>query len=143
MTYNMVNCGGIAAMIGVVALLALGGCADALTPTVTPKQDDVNYYPQSYSGISHGTFNLKEGTGTFYDGKERGNVAVAVTSPDGATLTYSASDVAAFNGVALRAEVEKVISENRTETVGKVADAVVSLFEAYMGFPGAGVLEGE
>ena len=60
------------------------------------------------------------------DGKENGAVQVKFTLPDGTIFNYAADDVKAFDGQALRADVEKALSEQLGTVAPGVVDSVIS-----------------
>lgn len=63
---------------------------------------------------------------TFIDGKEKANVSISVNLTDG-TLTYSASNVLAFEGQQIRGDVEAAIAEQWPELADSASDILTSL----------------
>lgn len=59
------------------------------------------------------------------DGKERGAVSFEVEFSDGTVLNYASTDEKAFEGQALRADIEKVIAEQIGEVGPGVVDAIL------------------
>ena len=68
----------------------------------------------------------------FYGGKESGSVNLTVDLGNGATATFSGTDVTAFEGQAVRAEVEKAQAEVLGEVVPALTKAIV---DAVVGVP--------
>lgn len=60
----------------------------------------------------------------YIDGKEKANVAFKGNLGEG-TFTYTAADVKAFDGQALRAAVDKTLIETAGQTAPQIADAIV------------------
>ena len=58
------------------------------------------------------------------DGKEKKSVTLAVKLADGSTVYYAAADVLAFQAFAIRAEVEKSLTETVGKTIPEIATAV-------------------
>ncbi len=59
------------------------------------------------------------------DGKEKTNVKLSVTFPDGTRLAYSADGVKAFKAHEVRAAVEQAISEDVREVLPNIVDIIV------------------
>ena len=129
-----------------VAVMMLGGCA-AFGPTgqqtldVEPvdagTQGSVSpfvYSPPNYAGITAARILIPRRDGTFIvaefsDGKEQGQIEVEWTLPDGESVTYRASDVRAFEGQAVRGEVERAIVETTGQTITDLAPEVRGIVE--------------
>lgn len=61
----------------------------------------------------------------FYGGKESGKVKLTVKLPNGAEATFEGEDVKAFDGQAVRAEVEKAQIEIVGKIVPDLTDAIL------------------
>lgn len=131
---------------GALALMMLGGCA-GLGPTGQQSleteaigagaQGSVSpfvYSPPNYSGITAARILIPRPDGQhivaeFVDGKESGEIAVVWTLPDGESVSYTASDVRAFEGQAFRAEVEQRIVDVTGQTLQQLTPEVRGLLE--------------
>ncbi len=128
------------------AFLVLGGCA-AFGPTgqqtleVQPidagTQGSVSpfiYSPPNYAGITAARILIPRRNGTFIvaefsDGKEQGQIEVEWLLPDGERVTYRAADVRAFEGQAVRGEVERAIVETTGQTIQELTPELRSVIE--------------
>ncbi len=92
--------------------LLLGGCA------------------QQYAGINKGQLTYDPETKSvnveIVGGKEQDSISLSGKTPDGLEFAYSATGACAFEGQAIRGEVDKAI----TETVGEVAPGIVDTLTA-------------
>lgn len=89
----------LATVVLVLGLVGLSGCAGF----------------QDRAGITHVAADWNQESGkleslTWTDGKEKQNVTLGVTFPDGAGVTYSARDVRAFEGQEIRGRVAEAIA---------------------------------
>lgn len=105
-------------ILACLALLLLGGCSTqqyagltSLEVTMKPKCDGPT--------LAECAATIK-----YIDGKEKANVSTDVDLTKG-RFTYTASDVKAFDGQALRAAVDKALIETAGQTIPQVADAIV------------------
>lgn len=73
------------------------------------------------------------------DGKEKSNVTLHVELPNGYKLDYTASDVKAFDGQAIRAAVEAVMVDATAETIDNVTRGIIR--GLILGPAAAGVIE--
>lgn len=86
--------------------------------------------PEQYGGIVHFSIDYDE-TGrleeiTVYDGKERGGVSIDIDNAEtGATISVGGQQVSAFDGQAIRAELEKVLAENRISLPAEIINSLV------------------
>ena len=101
----------------IFTILVLTGCAGATSKMTKNEGEQIHWNPQQYAGLTHVVVGYnKDGTVkdvSWWDGKEKTDVTVEVVkNPDGTvTLNYSATGVTAFEGVGIRADVEKAIVE--------------------------------
>jgi len=118
--------GRVFTLASLCALLA--GCAGA-----------VPWNPQGYAGINQAEITSTcEGSEswcpesvTLTGGKEQGEVSVSFTTPNGTSVKYTASEVQAFDGQTVRAQVEQQISEDvreaSPEIVNRITNAILQL----------------
>ena len=106
-----------------VAALMVGGCSTM----GLPGSHAWSYNPQNYQGCVQTVYEAENQTITHTDCKDKDNVAVMVDmNSDGEPdMTYDAKDVVGSDAAAIRAEVEKVFSENGTEVAPAVIDGIV------------------
>lgn len=132
------------ALVGLIALI--GACAPFgptgqqgldVQPVASGAEGSVSpgvWSPPNYAGITAARIIIPRPDGQqivaeFVDGKENGEIAVVWTLPDGESVSYTASDVRAFEGQALRADVERVIVETTGQTLQELAPEVRGLLE--------------
>jgi len=106
-------------------LISMTACAGALP-----------WNKQNYAGINSVHFKWCEAGENYLpcdveiiNGKEYGAIEFKFAMPDGSILNFAADDVRAFEGQALRAEVEKLIVEQVGDVSKDVLDAIMSLVE--------------
>lgn len=101
------------------AAFLLSACAGALPGN-----------PQGLAGINKGEFEYDPQTGKVsgevIGGKESEAVKLSVKTPDGLEVTYSAKGVKAFDGQAVRAAVERAVSDGAKQAMPGIVDSVVS-----------------
>lgn len=82
-----------------------------------------------YAGINHAKADFNDNGQlqeiVFYGGKESGEVTLKVPLPGGAVAEFTGKDVRAFEGQAVRAEVEKAIAEAGAQIAPDVVNAIV------------------
>ena len=111
----------------VVFVLALGACAGAVPGN-----------PQGFSGQTFATVEIpcKVGdedrlcVGEIRDGKEKENVSLEVELHGVGTMKYSAAAVRAFDGQAIRGEVEKAVAQHAADVTPGFIDAVVDIVKS-------------
>lgn len=121
-------------LIAFLGLLTIGGCSTqqyagltSLEVTMKPKCDGPT--------LAECAATIK-----YIDGKEKANVATDVDLTKG-HFAYTASDVKAFDGQALRAAVDKALIETAGQTIPQVADAIVrAVITSMVPIPPLGVL---
>jgi len=110
-------------IIGIIALLFISACGS------------VPWNKQQYAGLNSVHFSwCKAEEGSTYlpckvriiDGKEQGSIDFKFQMPDGTILNFTADNVKAFEGQALRAEVEKAVAEQIGEVSPGLVDAILS-----------------
>ncbi len=125
--------------------LLLAACEGALGPTgqqsldLGPGQLDagavgdqgsvspLNWSPPNWAGVVGGRVIVPRGPGgapmviEVMDGKEKGAIDVAWKQPDGTEVTIAARDVRAFDGQALRAQLEAAIASEYGKTLQELA----------------------
>jgi hypothetical protein len=109
------------ALLSALSLVFLYGCAGA-----------VPWNQQGYAGINmvEAKFQVPEGEAgptslRVVGGKEQELIAFKATLPDGTITEYSARGVKAFDGQALRAAVEKAVSEDVKAVAPGIVEKVV------------------
>jgi hypothetical protein len=107
-----------------LSLLAVAGCGA------------IPGNPQGYAGITKATVDFEDGKlvrAIIWDGKEKQDVALDVDLNAG-TAHYSASGSQAFQGQALRAQVESAVAEKLADAAPEVVASVVdAVMEAVSG----------
>ncbi|MEE9395243.1 MAG: hypothetical protein V3W41_22350 [Planctomycetota bacterium] len=108
-------------MAAALVALALNACAGA-----------VPWNPQGHAGMTEVAVKwCGEGADRaackfkVMDGKEKGQVSFEVEfTPDGTIMNYAATDEKAFEGQAIRADVEKAVAAEVTKAMPSIVDAV-------------------
>lgn len=108
----------------ITAVLALGACAGALPGN-----------PQGYSGQTYATVEIpcKVGEelrlckGEIRDGKEKAATTLKVELNEVGSMSYSAKEVRAFDGQAIRGEVEKAVAQHAADVTPGFVEAIVSI----------------
>ena len=101
----------------VLAALLLSGCGSLSSAN-------------QYSGINYAKAEFSESGRlreiVFAGGKQSGNVKLEVDLGNGAKATFSAEDVKAFDGQAIRAAVEAAQAEAASEVVPQLTDTIIA-----------------
>jgi hypothetical protein len=135
-------------IIATIALLGLAGCAGPAR--VSDLADDGNQRARDYqlaAGLNVVEFEeleCSEATGLcgptqfrMIGGKEQESITVRMVHPEtgNTVLEYTAGGVKAFDGQALRADVEKALAEADVQTTEAVVTSIVNAAKAAAGVP--------
>ena len=121
-------------MVAIVVVGLLGGCAagnqgltgpsgaTVVQPTVVEAPGELawppDWNPQQYGGINRTEVEMPGGIALRrWDGKERAEITAHATMADGSVIEYRAGGVTAFDGQAIRGEVEKVIGAANAKAI--------------------------
>jgi len=135
-------------IIATIALLGLAACAGPAR--VSDLADDGNQRARDYqlaAGLNVVEFEeleCSEATGLcgptsfrLIGGKEQQSISIRMVHPEtgNTVMEYSATDVKAFDGQALRADVETALAEADVEASQAIVDSIVDAAKAAAGVP--------
>ena len=125
-----------------ITLFVLSGCgAGAVSKKTENTSEQIHWNPQQYAGMTHVVVGYnKDGSVkdvSWWDGKEKTDVTVTITkNPDGTvTLHYTATGVTAFEGVGIRADVEKAIVEASKDVALSTIEGVIKAIKLPLPIP--------
>lgn len=125
-----------------IALFVLSGCgAGAVSKKTANAGEQIHWNPQQYAGMTHVVVGYnKDGSVrdvSWWDGKEKTDVTVTIVkNTDGTvTLNYTATGVTAFEGVGIRADVEKAIVEASKDVALSTIEGVIKAIKLPLPIP--------
>ena len=125
-----------------ITLFVLSGCgAGAISKKTVNADEQIHWNPQQYAGMTHVVVGYnKDGSVrdvSWWDGKEKTDVTVTITkNTDGTvTLNYSATGVTAFEGIGIRADVEKAIVEASKDVALSTIEGVIKAIKLPLPIP--------
>ena len=106
-----------------VAVALITGCSTL----AMPGSNAWSYNPQNYQGCVQAVYEVEDEMITYTDCKDKTNVAAMVDlNSDGKPdMTYDAKDVVGSDAAKIRADVEKVFSDNGMEVAPDVVNGIV------------------
>jgi len=116
-----------------IFLLFLSGCSTLGLPV----QNGWSYNPQNYQGCTVAVYQEKDKSVTWHDCKDKSQVATTVDlNSDGKPdLVYNATDVVGSKAAQIRADVEKVFSENGAKVTPAIVEGVTKVLLNALGVP--------
>lgn len=108
----------LAVLVAAGLAVLLAGCAGAMP-----------WNKQQYAGLTVAKLEKCSQTScsfVVYDGKESGAIDFKVKFADGTVMNFAADDVKAFEGQAIRGDVEKMVAEQFGDVAPGLVDAIIN-----------------